>query len=408
MRPRPTLANVTLALPGISRRRHIWGEVWREVVAVVLGGLLLAGQIASHAHGYDNPSTWVVIDLAIGIASLVLLLWRRRWPVWVCVVLTALSALSVVASAASCIALISLATHRRWRPTLLCCAEALVAGFVFQFFFFSPHDGFSEWITNTVIGVLAVALCVAIGWAIGARRQLVVNLRTQLAVAEDRQHLRVEQARVAERARIAREMHDVLAHRISVVAMHSGALAYRTDLSQDELHESTTIIRDNAHAALTELREVLGVLRDPTASAPRPDAPQPTLADLPTLVASLESADGRVELTVPDDLSGLTELTSRNAYRIVQEGLTNRRKHAPGHAISVVLRRTDDDLRLTMRNRMPAVAVTPRSNELPDSGLGLVGATERAELVGGELTSGRDRAGDFVVRARLPWPRDDS
>lgn len=377
------------------------------MVSVVLGGLVLATQIGGGAHGYSDPGTWIAFDVAIGLVALVLQLWRRRWPVAICVVLTALSALSSVAGAASFMALISLATHRRWRPTLLCCVEALVAGYIYQLFFYTdPHDGFGEWLTNTVIGVLAVALCVAIGWAIGARRQLVANLRTQLAVAEDRQHLRVEQARVAERARIAREMHDVLAHRISVVAMHSGALAYRTDLSQDELHESTTIIRDNAHAALTELREVLGVLRDPTAASPHPDAPQPTLGDLPELVATLESADGPVELTLPDDLTGLTELTSRNAYRIVQEGLTNRRKHAPGEPMSIVLSHDDDDLRLTMRNGIPATA--PGASELPDSGLGLVGATERAELVGGELTSGRDRAGDFVVRARLPWPRDDS
>lgn len=398
---------MTLALPGISRRRHVWGEVWRELAAVALGGLLLAAQIGDDVRGYHDPGSWIAFDVAIGAGALVLLLWRRRWPFGVCVVLTALSAFSVVSAAASCLALISLATHRRWRPTLLCCAEALVAGYFFELFFPGQQDdGVGEWITTTVIGVLAVALCVAIGWAIGARRLLVANLRTQLAVAEDRQHLRVEQAKVAERARIAREMHDVLAHRISVVAMHSGALAYRTDLSQEELHESTAIIRDNAHAALTELREVLGVLRDPTAAPPRPDAPQPTLGDLPALVAALESTDGPIELSVPGDLTGLTELTSRNAYRIVQEGLTNRRKHAPGKPMSIVLAHEEDDLRLTMRNGMPDVA--PGGSELPDSGLGLVGATERAELVGGELRSGRDRAGDFVVRARLPWPRDDS
>lgn len=400
---------MTLALPGTNRRRHLWGEVWREAVAVILGGLLLATQIGGGAHGYSDPGTWIAVDLALGIVALVLQLWRRRWPVSVCVVLTALSALSAVAGAASFIALISLATHRRWRPALLCCVEALIAGYIFQLFFYTePHDSFGEWLTNTLIGVLAVALCVTLGWAIGARRLLVANLRTQLEVAEDRQHLRVEQARVAERARIAREMHDVLAHRISLVAMHSGALSYRTDLSQDELQESTAIIRDNSHAALTELREVLGVLRDPTAASQRPDAPQPTLGDLSGLVAGLESADGPVELIIPDDLTGLTELTSRNAYRIVQEGLTNRRKHAPGQSISIVLSHADDDLRLTMRNCIPVTSGAREASELPDSGLGLVGATERAELVGGELTSGRDRAGDFVVRARLPWPRDDS
>ncbi|GGB20339.1 two-component sensor histidine kinase [Flexivirga endophytica] len=400
---------MSLALPGISRRRHVWGEVWREFVAVCLGGLLLAAQIADGVQGYRQPGTWIAVDVTVGVVALVLLQWRRRWPLGVCVVLTAFSAVSVVSAAASCLALTSLATHRRWRQTLLCCAEALVAGFLFEFFFPNGQDdGLGEWITTAVIGALAVALCVAIGWAIGARRQLVANLRTQLAVAEDRQHLRVEQARVAERARIAREMHDVLAHRISVVAMHSGALSYRTNLSQEELRASTAIISDNAHAALTELREVLGVLRDPTALPQGPDAPQPTLGDLPELVAGLESTDGPVEFSLPDDLTGLTELTSRNAYRIVQEGLTNRRKHAPGQPMSIVIVHEGDDLRLTMRNAMSTVSATAVTSELPDSGLGLVGATERAELVGGELTSGRDRADNFVVRARLPWPRDDS
>lgn len=400
---------MTLALPGISHRRHVWGEVWRELVTLLLAGVLLAGQVAGGARGYSDPGTWIAIDIVIGVGALVLLVWRRRWPFGVCVVLTALSALSLVASAASCIALISLATHRRWRPTLLCCAEALLAGYVFQLFFYTdPHDGFGEWITDTVIGVLAVALCVAIGWAIGARRLLVANLRTQLAVAEDRQQLRVDQARVAERARIAREMHDVLAHRISLVAMHSGALGYRTNLTAEELRESTTIISENAHAALTELREVLGVLRDPTSVAQPPDAPQPTLADLPALVADAQATDGPVELTMPDDLTGLTELTSRNAYRIVQEGLTNRRKHAPGQPISVALSRVGNELQVVMRNSLRPATPASGTNDLPDSGLGLVGATERAELVGGELTSGRDRANNFVIHARLPWPRDDS
>ena len=382
--------------------------MWREAAALALGAVLLTSQLTSDARGYRSPGTWIWVDAVLGVIALVLLTQRRRWPFGVCLVVTALSAGSTLASAVSCIALISLATHRRWRPILVCSLEALVSGWVFELLFPTPHDRVGEWISTVVIGLLAVALCVAIGTGIGARRLLVANLRTQLAVAEDRQHLRVEQARVAERARIAREMHDVLAHRISLVAMHSGALSYRTDLSEDELHESTTIIRDNAHAALTELREVLGVLRDPTSVATRPDAPQPTLADLPALVANVESTDGPVELSMPNDLGGLSDLVSRNAYRIAQEGLTNRRKHAPGQPITIEVSHDEADLCITMRNRIPASLPTHDPRELPDSGLGLVGATERAVLVGGELTSGRDRAGDFVVRAQLPWRRDDS
>lgn len=397
---------MTLALPGVSRRRHVWGEVWRHAAAVVLGVLLLTSQITADARGYHSP--WIFADAALGLLALALLTQRRRWPFGVCLAVTTLSAGSVFASAVSCIALISLATHRRWRPILVCCLVALASGWIFELVFPTPHDGVGEWVSTVVIGLLAVALCIAIGTGIGARRLLVANLRTQLAVAEDRQHLRVEQARVAERARIAREMHDVLAHRISLVAMHSGALSYRTDLSEEELRGSTTIIRDNAHAALTELREVLGVLRDPSSVSTRPDAPQPTLADLPALVRNVESTDGPVDLSMPDDLTGLSELVSRNAYRIAQEGLTNRRKHAPGRPISIGLAHDGADLHITMRNPIPSRPADDGSpSELPDSGLGLVGATERAVLVGGTLTAGRDRAGDFVVRAQLPWRRDE-
>lgn len=400
---------MTLALPGISRRGHIWGEVWRTAAAAIVGGLLLTAEIVGKAKGYGPPHTWVWFDAGLGVVSLVLLHWRRRYPFGICLALSAMSAISATSAATSAIALISLTTHRRWRPVLLCSAVGIVAGWIYQLLFPTPNVGLSDWISTIVIGLLAIALSVAIGAAIGARRLLIANLRTQLAAAQDRQHLRAEQARVAERARIAREMHDVLAHRISLVAMHSGALSYRKDLSPEELHDSTAIISDNAHAALAELREILGVLRDPTAAPQRPDAPQPTLGDLRGLVAELESADGPVELTVPDNFTGLTELTSRNAYRIVQEGLTNRRKHAPGQAMSIVVSHVDDDLHLIMRNGLwPDTDDHVATSELPDSGLGLIGATERAELVGGELTSGRDRADNFVVHARLPWPRDHS
>ncbi|WP_446663995.1 sensor histidine kinase [Flexivirga sp. B27] len=402
---------MTLALPGISHRRHVWGEVWRIAAAAIVGFLVLIGEIVGDAKGYGPPHAWAWIDAGLGVVSLVLLHWRRRFPFGICLVLTAMSTVSAVSAISSAVALISLTTHRRWRPVVLCSAAGVAAGLIYQLLFPTPDGGLSEWISTIAIGVLAIALCVAIGAAIGARRLLVDNLRTQLAVAEDRQHLRTEQARVAERARIAREMHDVLAHRISLVAMHSGALSYRTNLSAEELQQSTAIISDNAHAALTELREVLGVLRDPTSVSQRPDAPQPTLADLPALVAGVRSADGPVYLDLPDNLSGLTELTSRNAYRIVQEGLTNRRKHAPGQPISIELAHADDDLRLSMRNPLTSVRPDMSNTELldlPDSGLGLVGATERAELLGGELTSGVDRADNFVIHARLPWPRDDS
>ncbi|WP_265444134.1 sensor histidine kinase [Flexivirga meconopsidis] len=394
---------MNLALPGVSRRRHIWGEVWRELLAATIGVALVVTQAAQDVRGYRDGEHWILVDGLLGLVSLVLLLFRRRWPFAVCLILAGFCFVSTTPTGASSIALISLTTHRRWKPVAVAGVAYLAGGYVYQYLFHPPEDGNSDFLASGIFGLLALGFCIATGMAIGARRLLIAGLHERLLDAESRQQLRVEQARVAERSRIAREMHDVLAHRISLVAMHSGALAYRSNLSQEELQESSAIIRDNAHAALSELREVLGVLRDPTAGDDAaPDAPQPTLADLPSLVNTAEKADGPVELDMPSDLSGLSDLVSRNAYRIVQEGLTNRRKHAPGRKIHIQLRHADDNLQLRMWNPLPQPS--DDDERLPGAGLGLVGATERAVLVGGELTSGRDRAGDFVVRARLPWP----
>ena len=154
------------------------------------------------------------------------------------------------------------------------------------------------------------------------------------ATAEREQAARLDQARANERSRIAREMHDVLAHRISLVAMHAGAMTYRSDLSRDELLSSARVVQENAHQALTDLRDVLGVLRettDPAAPPAIPAAPQPVLADLPRLVAEAEAAGTPVQLVSGGlDLAGVPELVGRTAYRIIQEGLTNARKHASG------------------------------------------------------------------------------
>ncbi len=117
-------------------------------------------------------------------------------------------------------------------------------------------------VANIIIGALSFIVGVSIVWAIGERRAFVASLQDRALTAEREQTMRVAQAKVAERARIAREMHDVLAHRISLVAMHSGALTYRTDLTPTEVADAAEVVRANANLALTELRAVLGVLRD--------------------------------------------------------------------------------------------------------------------------------------------------
>lgn len=238
------------------------------------------------------------------------------------------------------------------------------------------------------------------------RRALYASWRERAETAEREQASRVAEARTTERARIAREMHDVLAHRISLVAMHSGALAYRSDLSPQESAQAAAVIRDNAHLALTELRDVLGVLRLPEEpGGPEeggPDRPQPTLADVDELLDEARAAGFGVDAAIDSDPDHkMPDTLSRNAFRIVQEIVTNARKHAPTVRLNLAVRsRLGDGITITARNGIPAVGA---HNALPRSGMGLAGLTERAVLSGGTLSFGVDRRGEFVVSAQLPW-----
>jgi signal transduction histidine kinase len=227
--------------------------------------------------------------------------------------------------------------------------------------------------------------------------------------AEREQAARIDQARVTERTRIAREMHDVLAHRISLVALHAGALAYRDDLTRDETAGTAEIIRDNARLALTELRDVLGVLRD-SDDAAGPDRPQPTLAALGELLEECAVAGTPVTCTVSSEvttaLPGLPGQASRNAFRILQESLTNARKHAPGRAARVEIGGTPGErLTLVVSNTVPDdwQGRSGSADHPPGSGLGLIGLAERARLAGGELVHGIE-SGRFIVKAWMPWP----
>ena len=198
-------------------------------------------------------------------------------------------------------------------------------------------------------------------------------------------------------------MHDVLAHRISLLSMHAGALEFRPDAPPEEIAKAAGIIRDSAHQALEDLREVIGVLRqDPDGVASQ--RPQPTLADLPALVEESRQAGARVstDFQVPD-LQSVPTAVGRNAYRIVQEGLTNAHKHSPGARVDVVVDGSaGPGLSLEVRSHRP-VGGAPESR-IPGGGTGLVGLMERATLVGGRLEHGRTPTGDFVLRAWLPWP----
>jgi len=204
----------------------------------------------------------------------------------------------------------------------------------------------------------------------------------------------VGQAQSNERARIAREMHDVLAHRISLVTMHAGALTYRTDLTPEEVRHSAEIIQAKAHEALVDLRQVLGVLRGD--GTPGADHPQPTYADVPGLIDEAREAGMRVDFDAVL-AEGLSEQAGRTVFRVVQEGLTNARKHAPHAHASVTITTERDGVTVTVWN---AAAIGHRSTT-PGAGLGLIGLTERVQLAGGRLHHSSNDQG-FSLEVWIP------
>ena len=254
------------------------------------------------------------------------------------------------------------------------------------------------WLTVLLNVTITVAM---LGWGmyIGSRRELLWTLRERAERAEAEQELRVDNARSHERARIAREMHDVLAHRISQVSMHAGALAYREDLSPDEIRASAGVIQAKANEALNDLRAVLGVLRAPD-TGELVGRPQPTYDDLPALIE--ESREGGMHIEFTDLLEAepaMPVAVGRTVYRIVQEGLTNARKHAPGAMVRIQLSGSPDDgVDLLLRNSV-GFASAPAA---PGSGLGLIGLSERAQLRGGRLEHRKDGS-TFVLHGWIPW-----
>ncbi len=381
---------------------RVWPEVWRVALALALGALFWSGLVVFAPERGGASRDWLLYgDPAVALLAAGLLPFRRRWPLPVALATASCAAVSVISVGLAGIALISLATHRRWGHSLVGGAAFVVAGMVYDRLLASDD---SSTAANLLTLVLAVAAAIALGSYLGARRDNLASLREQVATAERDQARRVDQARATERSRIAREMHDVLAHRISLIAMHAGALAYREDLPRDQVREIATLLRDNADEAVTELREVLGVLR--SANEPvQPLAPQPDLRRLDDLVREAQGAGSTVHVQCDVDVAALPETVSRHAYRVIQESLTNARKHAPGMPVTVTVSgRVHQGLEVSVLN--PPAPYGSVSGSPGGSGLGLLGLTERMSLAGGRFSYGTDRAGRFVVQAWAPWESD--
>lgn len=379
-----------------------WGHTWRYVLTIALS---LLSWSALAKWQWSNKPWWFVLDLLLGIACLVLVWYRRRWPLVVALTTAALAAVSLTAAGPATLALVSLATRRRWREMVPVTVVTLVG--VLTVMSLDPTAPSSRTDFALQLALLLILMVAVIGWGlyIGSRRELLANLRERARRAEGDQEARVAQAQTAERSRIAREMHDVLAHRISLVSMHADAMVFRQDLDADGLREAATVIQESSHRALRELREVLGVLREDAGDA-APERPQPSAGDLEALVNEAVAGGMRVDLDTSVNFDEIPESVGRTLYRIVQESLTNARKHAPGARVSLSLHGSPaEGLDFVVRN--PRSFETSRTGRrtAPSSGLGLVGLAERANLSGGGMRQRRTPEGDFVLEVWLPWPR---
>jgi signal transduction histidine kinase len=374
----------------VHRSRRDWvADSLLFGLAIGLGAVTL---VSSHQHGLDGAL--LVVDAVGGALLCLALWWRKRWPIGLGIASLPILAVSSFAGPAGLIVLYSVAAYRRWQAAVLVALLQLALLPIGR----ELHPQGNSAAVDYVGGTLGTAVIVAWGMYRRSRRQA---QRERARRAEAEEELRVEQIRHAERTRIAREMHDVLAHRISLLSLHAGALEFRPDAPPEEVARAAGVIRASAHRALEDLRTVIGLLRDGGAGeAVQP--PQQTLAALPGLVEESRAAGMRLDADVRVDLAAVPDAIGRNALRVVQEALTNARKHAPAAPVEL---RVDGSpgAGLTIEVRNPAPVLAAGTAEIPGAGTGLVGLAERAALSGGRLEHGLD-GGDYRLRAWLPWP----
>lgn len=379
--------------PGRPRRTvRDWVVDFFCFLLAVIIGLLTADTVAHE----DIPGGLAVLDQVLGALACAAVWLRRRWPVGLAIAMVPVSFVSSTAGGAGVVVFFTLAVHRPFRYVAWVGGASLA---LTPLFFWLRPDPDIPYGWALFLAALLTGAVVGWGMFVRSKRQLMLSLRDRARRAETEARLRAEQAQRLAREAIAREMHDVLAHRLTLLSVHAGALEFRPDAPREEIARAAGVIRESAHEALQDLREIIGVLR--AGEADDTGRPQPTLAALETLVT--ESREAGMKVTLDQrvtDPAAVPASVGRTAYRIAQEGLTNARKHAPGTEVTVtVTGAPGEGLSVSVRNPAPEGEVP----HVPGSGQGLIGLTERATLTGGRLTHGAVAGGGFEVRAWLPW-----
>jgi signal transduction histidine kinase len=382
----------------LSRRLSARHERIRDALPAVV--LVLVGAAATAAGeggtGWHRPSPAGTAWMALACAPLV---FRSRWPLPVVFASLAvdLTHLSVapdfsMTPAASLVALYTLATRssRRTAWTVGIIASLLITAVYAVADSEPPLAG-----TSLLRFDLAIA-ATALGDAVRTRRRHLTEVEAR---AERAERTREEEARrrvTEERVRIARELHDVVAHHITLVNAQAGVAHHLMRDDPDRAYEALAHIKDTSRAALDELRATVGLLRQPD-DGPDSRAPIPGLADLDALVGGVRAGGLSVQVSPTGTPRPVAPTTGLTAYRIIQEALTNTHKHASATRAEVVLDYGPDRLRVTVTDDG-----RPGASPGPGSGHGLIGMHERATAIGGTVTAGPLPDGGFRVVAELP------
>ena len=359
-----------------------------DVLLVFVVALLVLPAVIAQAAKSDE----VLVATALALVEVLALLWRRQQPFVVLAVVTAVNVLTPVDGPVFFPLMIALYTigSRRSGETAIAAAGAVVAvGFIYRL------AGGPQFTSGDLVGLaLICAVSAGLGLYVGNRRARMDRLRERAELLDRERALLAQRAVAEERVRIAQELHDVVAHNVSLIVVQAQALG--ATAGDERVTDATDGIADLGRAAMAEMHRTLKLLRGGEGGDPAL-APQPGLGELDDLLERTRGAGVGIDLTVEGEPRPLSQSVDLSAYRIVQEALTNVVKHAGRAHTTVTLGYRPDALELTIADSGNG---SPRP---PGDGHGLIGMRERAALFGGTLSAGPRAGHGFEVHASLPY-----
>lgn len=369
---------------------------WLDAGAMAIAALMVTVWVIDPEPEpkYAGPGYYIV-SYTVGVLSIFAQWWRRKYGIILAITLIVGSIVLPILSGPSLIALFSVASHRRLVPTLWITVLALISA-PMQILVGTPLAKGDFWKAAIPLG-LGSLLVVGWGMAMRSRREVVRALGERAEQLARERDLVADWARRVEREEIARDMHDSLAHRLSLISMSAGALSFRRDQIPSDLAELAATLQKNSNDALAELRTVVGGVRLGRAAEVRIDRDS-ARASILELVEESRASGQDVEAEV-SLAPGLPPNIARIAYRAVQELLTNARKHSSDRLLTLVIAgNTESGLSIRSTN-----AVGTDNGRGSSGGFGLMGMAERIKVHDGWLTAGRTVADKFEVEVWLPW-----